>query len=405
MDVSKVRKDFHILEKRVRGKPIIYFDSACMALKPKQVIDAVNSYYNDFTACHGRSVHYFSAQTTEKYIEAHRKVERFIGAKENEVVFTKNCTEAINLVANGLKWEKGDRVITTKMEHNSNLIPWMKLAKERGVVHDYVEVDNEGKLDIEDLNAKLETKTKLVSLVYTSNVTGATLNASEVAKICHDAGAMLLLDGAQAVPHMKVDVKKTGVDFLAFSGHKMLGPSGTGALYGRLDLLKGMNQFIVGGETVKNTMLSSWEAEDSPAKFEAGLQDYAGMLGFGAAADYLMRLGMEEVHSYEKKLARKLYDGLKAIPQVTNIYGPSNPEERSALASFTLKGMNPQEVALILDESANIFVRSGMHCCHLYHQDVIHEMHGTIRPSLYIYNTDEELDKFFDALRNIAALA
>ena len=405
MDVAKVRKDFPILEKKVRGKPFIYFDSACMALKPKQVIDAISQYYNEFTACHGRSVHYLSTQTTERYIEAHRKIERFIGARENEIVFTKNCTEAINLVANGLQWNRGDRVLTTKMEHNSNLIPWMKLAKERGIVHDYVEVDSEGRLDLEDLKAKLEKKAKLVSIVYTSNVTGATVNAQEVAKICHDAGAMLLLDGAQAVPHMKVDVGRIGADLLAFSGHKMLGPTGTGALYGRLDLLKEMSQFIVGGETVKNTMLSSWEPEDPPAKFEAGLQDYAGMLGFAAAADYLMKIGMEEVHSYERRLARKLYEGLKAIPQVSRIYGPSNPDERAALASFTMKGMKPHEVALMLDESANIFVRSGMHCCHLYHQEVIHEMSGTIRPSLYIYNTEEELDRFFEALNTIAALA
>ncbi len=405
MDVQKIRADFPILQKKVKGKPFIYFDNSCVTLKPKQVIDAEMAYYTDYTACHGRSVHYFAQRTTEEFKKAHSSVAKLVGANENEIVITKNTTEAINTVSNGLDWKPGDRVLTTKMEHNSNLIPWMKLARDRGVEHDYVEVDAEGQLDLEDLKRQLGRKTKLVSIVYTSNVTGATIDAREVAKIAHDYGALILLDAAQTVPHRKVDVKRDNIDFLAFSGHKMLGPSGTGALYGKYDLLQGMSQFIVGGETVKSTSLHSWEPEDPPMKFEAGLQNYAGASGFGTAAEYLMKIGMGEIEKYEKRLARLLYEGLVGIRQINRIYGPRDPAKRAALAAFSVTGMNPHDVALLLNESANIFVRSGMHCTHLYHNEVIGEKQGTVRPSLYIYNTEEELAAFFDALKKVVALA
>ena len=405
MDIQKIRKDFPILEKKVRGKPFIYFDNSCVTLKPRQVIDAEMAYYTEYTACHGRSNHYFAQRTTDEFRKAHASVARLVGAKENELVITKNTTEAINTVANGLDWKPGDCVLTTKMEHNSNLIPWMKLARDKGVVHDYAEVDEEGILDLESLKAKLsERKAKLVSLVYTSNVTGATIDAKEVSKIAHDYGALLLLDAAQTVPHRKVDVKRDNIDFLAFSGHKMLGPSGTGALYGRYDLLEEMDQFIVGGETVKSVSLDSWEPEDPPMKFEAGLQNYAGAAGFGAAAEYLMRLGMDEVEQYEKGLAKLLYEGLQGIKQVGRIYGPRDPAKRAALAAFSVTNMAPHDVAILLDESANIFVRSGMHCAHLYH-NLIGEKLGTVRPSLYIYNTEGELKIFFGALQKVVSLA
>jgi len=405
MDAQKVRKDFPILDKKVRGRQFIYFDNSCVTLKPRQVLDAMNRYYSDFTACHGRSNHAFAEQATREYEKAHRTIEKFIGARENEVCFTKNTTEAINIVANGLDWKPGDRVLTTMMEHNSNLIPWMKLARERGIVHEYVKVDDEGQLDLEDLKAKINGQTRLVSLVHTSNVTGATLNAREVAKIVHDLGSLLMLDSAQAAPHRKLDVQRDGVDFMAFSGHKMLGPSGTGALYGRHDLLMGLNQFIVGGETVKSVTSKGWEPEDPPAKFEAGLQNYAGAYGFAAAAEYLMALGMEEIEPYESALARKLYEGLLEIPQISHIYGPRNPAKRAALAAFSVNGMPPHQVSLLLDQTANIFVRSGMHCAHVYHQEVLGEKLGTVRPSLYVYNTEEELAQFFEALKKIVALA
>ena len=405
MDIAKIRADFPILQKKVRGKPFIYFDNSCVTLKPKQVVEAMNLYYSDFTACHGRSNHFFAARATSEYDKAHRTLEKFIGAGEREVSFTKNTTEAINIVANGLDWKPGDKVLTTMMEHNSNLIPWMKLARERGIVHGYVKVDDEGQLDLEDLKAKIDKRTKLVSLVHTSNVTGATINAREVAKIVHDLGALLMLDSAQAAPHRKLDVRRDDVDFLAFSGHKMLGPSGTGALYGKYDLLLKLNQFIVGGDTVKNATSTSWEPEDPPAKFEAGLQNYAGAYGFAAAAEYLMRLGMPNVEEYEMGLAKKLYEGLLEIPQLSHVYGPRDPARRAALAAFSVKGMPPHQVSIMLDETANIFVRSGMHCAHVYHQEVLGEKLGTVRPSLYIYNTEEELAIFFDALRKIVALA
>ncbi|MFC2174996.1 aminotransferase class V-fold PLP-dependent enzyme [archaeon] len=390
-----VRKDFPILEKKINGKPIIYFDNSCVTLKPTQVVDAMNKYYTDFTACHGRSAHAFAQETTNHFEESRRTVEKFVNAGKNEIIFTRNTTEAINIVANGLDL-KGGTVVTTNLEHNSNLVPWLRLAK-HGVSHKMVPV-TDGFLDLERLAEAVDKDTKLVSLVHTSNVTGATLDAREAAKIAHDNGALLLLDSAQAAPHTPIDVKKMDVDFLAFSGHKMVGPSGTGALYGKKELLENLDQFLLGGSTVKDVSATDWVPEDLPGKFEAGLQDYAGAMGFAAAADYLMRIGMDNVRDFEKELGAHLLDGLAGIDKVT-VFGGDAPE-RAALASFTVDGMEPHDVALIMNESHNIFLRSGMHCAHLFHKETGLPK-GTVRASLYIYNTKEEVDTFVSVLSDV----
>jgi cysteine desulfurase/selenocysteine lyase len=392
-----VRQDFQILQKKIHGKPVIYFDSACVALKPRQVTDAMMEYYTSFTACHGRSNHAFAAETTKRFSQAHRTLEKFVGAKEREIVFTKNTTEAINTVASGLDWPKGSNVVTTNAEHNSNLVPWMRLAQERGVEHRIVPVAGDGTLDLHALASAVDRRTRLVSLFHTSNVTAATIDARAAAKIAHDSGALLMLDSAQSVPHRKVDVKRDDIDFMAFSGHKMLGPSGTGALYAKKHLLEQLKPLMLGGETVKSVTKGSYELEDVPSRFEAGLQDYGGAIGMAAAADYLSRLGMDNVQKHDAELGKRLAEGILSIERV-RLLGPLTG--RAALAAFSVKGIAPHDVAAMLDEGENIFVRSGVHCTHLYHT-AVGEPLGTVRASLYVYNTAEEIDRFVSALTAI----
>jgi len=404
MNVDKIRADFPILQRPVKGKPVIYFDNACMALKPQPVLDAINEYYTEYTACHGRSLHPFSVRTNEEYQKAHKTVAKFVGAKENEIVFTRNTTEAINLVANTLDFEKNDEVITTNLEHNSNLIPWIKMQKEGKIKHVYTIMKKQGVFDLEDFEKKITDKTKLVSLVFTSNVTGTTLPVHEIVKIAHDHDALVMLDAAQTVPHKAVNVKKLDTDFLAFSGHKMLGPTGTGALYGKYELLDKLPQFLVGGETVVGVEEKDYKIEKVPQKFEAGLQNYAGAVGFAAAAEYLTKLGMENVERHEHKLGVKMTKGLLEMPQI-DIYSPHDEELVSGICSFNVRGMDTHDVALILSETENIFTRSGMHCAHLYHTKYLGLDQGSVRPSLYIYNTEQEIDKFFETMNNIVKLA
>jgi cysteine desulfurase/selenocysteine lyase len=405
MNPEKIREDFPVLKTRVKGKPIVYFDNSCVTLKPRQVIEAMNAYYNDFTACHGRSAHHLAKQTSEHYEKAREKVAKFIGAKPQECIFTKNTTEGINIVANSLGLKKGDKVITTSYEHNSNILPWKKLEEERGITYEQVEPAAEGEFHMQDFRRKADGKMGLASLTHTSNVSGRSLEASEIreiAKTCHERDAFLMLDGAQSVPHREINVKKLDVDFLVFSGHKMLGPSGTGVLYGRYELLEKMNPFIIGGGNIldyTNGPNPRPIFEKPPDKFEGGLQNYAGAIGLGAAVDYLTKVGMRDIEGYEAGLAKQLYEGLASMKNV-EVYGPRDPAKRSALASFTVKGMSPHDVAALLDEEANVYVRSGMHCAHLYHR-IIGAKEGTARASLYIYNTKEELGLFLETLGDI----
>jgi cysteine desulfurase/selenocysteine lyase len=400
LDVKKIRADFPILQKTIKGKPIVYFDSSCVTLKPRQVTQAMAAYYEDFTACHGRSIHAFSQKTTEAFEKARETVARFINAQPKECIWTRNTTEGINLIAYSLGFKSGDKVVTTNMEHNSNLLPWMRLVQKSGVKHEMTLV-RDGEFDIEDFKKRVDSKTKLVSVVHTSNVTGTTTPAKEICEIAHDKGALVLLDGAQSAPHRRIDVKKINADFFAFSGHKMLGPSGMGVLFGKYELLQKMEPFLLGGETVKNVRLDTgYELEEPPAKFEAGLQNYAGAIGMGAAAKYLMDVGMDEVEKYEHELAKALLDGFAKYPQIS-IVGPKDPMRRGAIAAFSIKGIHPHDVALLLDESSNIFLRSGAHCTHMYHQDFLKLMEGTVRPSLYIYNTKEEIAFFFEKLAEV----
>ncbi|VVB81922.1 Cysteine desulfurase [uncultured archaeon] len=384
MNIKKIREDFPVLQKK-----IIYMDSACMSLKPRQVIQALNSYYNDFPACGERSEHQLGRKVTEAVDSARRSVAKFINAAPEEIIFTKNTTEAINLVANSLDLKKDDIVLTTDKEHNSNLLPWRKFN------HQFVKSKPDNTFDLVAFEKKVKGA-KLVAMGHTSNLDGVSIPAKEIIDIAHKHGALVLLDGAQSVPHKEIDVRKLDVDFLAFSGHKMCGPTGTGVLYGRLDLLEKMKPFIVGGGTVKNSWYDKQEWEDVPHRFEAGLQDYAGIIGLGEACRYLQGIGMKNIEKHELELNKKITD---ALADEVRLIGPKDPALRSGIFSFNIEGMDMHEIAGILDNSANIAVRAGNHCVHSWFN--AHNLKGSVRASVYFYNTLEEVEKFVVEMKKI----
>jgi len=406
MDVEKIRADFPALHQKLKGKPVIYMDSACMSLRPKQVVEAMDEYYYKYPGCAGRSIHKFGEMVTEKYVEARRKIGKFLDAKsENEIVFTRNTTEGINLVANTFDLKSGDDVLTSDREHNSNLLPWQLLKKSKGIKHEIVFSAPDTTFDIGEFERKVKSigdRLKLVSMVHTSNLDGYTLPVKEIIKIAHNAGAIVLLDGAQSVPHQKIDVRKLDVDFLAFSGHKMLGPSGIGVLYGKYELLEKLSPFLLGGDTVKDTTYESCVLLSPPEKFEAGLQNYAGAIGLGVATDYLNKVGLDNIENHEKKLNEIITDGIKNIKGLS-ILGPSDPRLRGGVISFNIEGMFPHDIAIMLDDAANIMIRSGAHCVHSWFN--AHGIRGSARATLYLYNTKEEAEIFVAKLKEIAQLA
>ncbi|MBC8500751.1 MAG: cysteine desulfurase [Nanoarchaeota archaeon] len=393
--VDKVRKDFPILKKKV-----VYFDNSCVTLKPKQVVEVMNKYYYEFPACAGRSMHQLGNKVTEEVAKSREVIRKFINAKRKEkIIFTRNTTEAINLVANSFNFKKGDKVLITDKEHNSNLLPWQLLAKKGVIRLRVLGSRQDNTFNIESFEREVKD-VKLVSIVHTSNLDGVTNPAKEIIKIAHKNNALVMLDAAQSVPHKEVDVKKLDADFLAFSGHKMLGPSGIGALYGKKELLEKLNPFIVGGETVKESTYTSQVWEDVPERFEAGLQNYAGIIGFAEAARYLSKIGKTNIEKHEIKLTSKLTNGLEEIGDVS-IIGPE-AEKRNCITSFNIGKEDPHQIALLLDNSANVMVRSGAHCVHSWFNK--HKIKGSIRASLYIYNTEEEVEYFIDNMKKIKKL-
>ena len=399
MDVEKIRQDFPILSKP--GKPIIYFDNACMTLRPKQVIEVINRYYNEFPSCAGRSHHRLGRMVAEEVDRAREISAKFFNAKAKEIIFTRNTTEAINLIAHSLPLKHGDKVLTTDKEHNSNLVPWQLLAG-KGVRHAIVKSKSDGTFDMEAFKASLDHDVKLVSMVYTSNLDGVTNPVREIIKVAHDHNALVLLDAAQTAPHRPIDVRALDVDFLACSGHKMLGPSGTGLFYGKAALLESLPHYIAGGGTVMDTTYEGFKPEKVPERFEAGLQDYAGIIGLGAALQYLSKIGLPEVEKHEKELNKIITDGIREIKGIS-IIGPANPELRGGIISFNITGMDSHEIAMLLDRSTNIAIRSGAHCVHSWFN--AHGLKGSARASLYLYNTKEECRIFVEQLKKIASLA
>jgi cysteine desulfurase/selenocysteine lyase len=401
MDTEKIRSGFPVLQQKINGKPIIYFDNACMSLKPKQVIDAMNESYTKYTSCHGRSAHKFGRKLTEDYQKAREGVAKHIGCKTEEVIFTRNTTEGINLVANSLGLKNGDVVLTTDREHNSNLLPWHLLSERFGVKHKVLASKQDMTFDLDNFQNALDKNVKLVSFVHTSNLDGYTLPVKEIIKIAHDNGSLVLLDGAQAVPHKDVNMKNLDVDFYAFSGHKMLGPYGIGVLFGKFHLLEKLKPFIVGGDTVERTTYDSHIFLKPPEKFEAGLQNYSGAIGLAAATEYLEKIGKKNIEKHEIELNKIISNEISELNGVM-IIGPPQAELRSGIISFNVKDMPSHDVAVMLDEMANIMVRSGQHCVHSWFD--AHKIEGSVRASLYLYNTKEESQIFIDKLKEIVRL-
>ncbi|MBI5332237.1 MAG: aminotransferase class V-fold PLP-dependent enzyme [Candidatus Aenigmarchaeota archaeon] len=401
MNIEKIREDFPVLSQKLKAKPIIYMDSACMSLKPRQVIETMNAYYYEYSGCAGRSSHKLGKKTDEEYHKAREMIAKFIGAKPNETVFTRNTTEGINLVANSIGLKPGNVVLTTDKEHNSNLLPWQILAN-KGIKHFVLESNNDNTFNIDAFQQILEKhRPKLVSVVHTSNLDGVTNPVKDIAKISHEYDAVMIVDAAQSVPHKKIDVKHIGCDFLAFSGHKMLGPTGTGALYGRYELLEKMHPFLVGGDTVVKTTYINADFEKPPEKFEAGLQNYAGMIGMAAACKYLDKLGLDDIEKHEAELNRIITDEIKDIPGL-RIIGPADARLRAGIISFTIDKIPSHDIALMLDEMQNIMIRSGQHCVHSWFN--ANNIEGSARASLYLYNTKEEAQTFIEILKKIAKL-
>ena len=394
-----------MLQTKHHGKPIIYFDNACQTLRPWPVINAVNDYYQKYSACGGRSIHRLGEKVTQKCEEARVTVARLIKAKrKEEIIFTRNTTEGINLVAKSSGLKQDDAVLTTDKEHNSNLIPWQIAARKFGIIHKIVPSKKDNTFNLpkfKELMEDLQDKIKLVSVVDTSNLDGVTNPVQEIIKIAHQYGAKVLLDAAQAVPHRKIDVSRLDVDFLAFSGHKMLGPSGIGVLYGKYHLLEEMEPFIAGGETVKYSTYESHELLPPPEKFEAGLQDYAGIIGLGEAVKYLDKIGFRNIAEQDYKLNKFITEQIVEIPKI-KIIGPPDPALRSGIISFYMEGIESHEIALMLDETNNIMVRSGQHCVHSWFAS--RGIQDSARVSLYFYNTIEEAQVFIDSLKRITKL-
>jgi len=381
MNIEKIRKDFPILDK------VTYLDSACISLKPIQVINKINEYYNQYPACAGRSAHKLSKKVDEEIYKTRKSIQKFLNAKsEKEIVFTRNTTESINLVARSLNIKN---VLISDREHNSNLLPWMYLHKFK-----ILKSKDDYTFNME-LFKKEVKNVSLVSVVFTSNIDGYSLPIKEIIKIAHENKALVLLDAAQAVPHKEIDVKKLDVDFLAFSGHKMLGPTGTGILYAKEKLLEEMKPFILGGHTVYNSTYKDYNLEKIPERFEAGLQDYAGIIGLQESVKYLNNIGMKNIVEHEAKLKKYLINELKNMNKISFV-GNLND---SGVLSFNIKGMNCHDVAIILDQN-NIALRSGSHCCHSWFN--ANKIDGSVRSSLYLYNNLEDCKILIENLKKIS---
>ncbi len=391
LNIEKIKKDFPILARKIKGNQLYYLDSAATSQKPMQVLKAMNDYYEKHNSNVHRGVHTLSEEATEFYEGARKKVAGFINAEEKEIIFTKNATEAINLVSRTLGVKRGDEILSTVMEHHSNIVPWQML---NGVKVRYVDIDKNGNLDMGDYEKMISEKTKLVAVTHVSNVLGTVNDVRKIAKLAHDVGALCLVDGAQSVPHMSVDVKRLGVDFLAFSGHKMLGPTGIGCLYGSKDVLDFMNPFMGGGDMIKEVTLAKTTYNEVPHKFEAGTPDIAGAVGLGTAVDYLSVLGMGNVQKHEEALATMAMEELAKLKDV-EIYGP---KKRAGVVAFNVHGLHSHDVASMLDEHG-IAVRSGHHCA----QPLMTRLGivSAARASFYVYNNERDVLKLASSLRDI----
>ena len=399
LDVQRLRADFPILSRTVNGKPLVYLDNAATTQKPRSVIQSLVDYYENYNANVHRGVHTLSMEATDMTEAARKKVADFINAEETEtVIWTRNATEGMNIVAHS--WGRanigpGDEIVTTPMEHHSNLVPWQEIAAERGATLRFIPLDDDGTLDLGDVDAIITERTKLLAFTHASNSLGTINPAKLLTEKAHAVGATVLLDGAQSVPHMPVDVQDIGCDFLSFSGHKMMGPTGIGALYARRELLEGMEPFLTGGEMVLRVTYekASWAA--LPMKFEAGTPNIADSIGMGAAVDYLTALGMENVREHEKQITAYALERFKEIEEV-DVFGPHDPELRGGVVSFHNADLHPHDLGTFLDQRG-IAVRTGHHCTMPLMSKL--GVPATTRASFYVYNTEQEVDALVDGLK------
>ncbi len=404
---AAIRDDFPILAETVNGKPLTYLDSGATSQKPAVVLQALDDYYRHYNANVHRGIYQISERATAAYEEARHKVARFIGATDDrEIIFTRGTTEGINLVA--YSWGRtnvgaGDVIIVTEMEHHSNLVPWQILAQERGATLAAIPLTEDGRLDLaayDTLLADHAERVKLVAVTHVSNTLGTINPVAEIARRAHAVDAVVLVDGAQGVPHLPVDLRELGCDFLAFSGHKMLGPMGAGVLWGRRELLEAMPPFMGGGSMIKRVTLNSSTYADLPAKFEAGTPSVGDVIGLGVAVDYLETIGIAAIQAHEQALTAYTIGRLSGIDGL-RIHGPQDTEERVGVFSLTLDDIHPHDLASILDEEG-VCVRAGHHCC-----QPLMERYGltaTARASLYLYNTTEDVDRLATALERAKAI-
>jgi cysteine desulfurase/selenocysteine lyase len=404
LDVEAVRADFPALARKVRNdKPLIYLDSGATSQKPVQVLDAERSCYERHNGAAHRGTHLLGEEATDVYEGARAKVAAFLGAGVGEVVFTKNATEAINLVAyamsghqgSGLQVRPGDEILITEMEHHANLVPWQQLCERTGATLRWLTVTPEGRLDLDHLDSMITERTRIVAVTHQSNVTGTIPPVAEIARAAHEKGALVLADAAQSVPHQPVDVAALGVDFLAFSAHKMLGPYGIGVLFGRAELLEAMPPFLTGGSMIEVVRMEGSTFLPPPQRFEPGVPAVAQAAGLAAAIDYLNALGMGNVAAHEESLTAHALDGLHEINGV-RILGPDTTKDRGGAVSFEVEGVHPHDVGQVLDE-LGIAVRTGHHCAWPLHRAL--GVQASTRASFYVYNTHDEVDALADGIR------
>ena len=404
LDLVGIKSDFPILKREIRGKNrLIYLDSGATSQKPNSVMDAERDFYENHNAAVHRGAHQLAEEATELYEGARAKVAAFINAELDEVVFTKSATESINAIAYSMGnahpdspffISAGDRIVVSEMEHHANLVPWQELAKRTGAELAWFKVSDEGRIDLSEIDSLINNRTKVVALTHESNVLGSITPLEKISEAARKVGALSVLDGCQSVPHFRVDVKKLGVDFLAFSGHKMLGPTGIGVLWGRLDLLNQMPPFLTGGSMISTVTMEESTYLESPKRFEAGVPNMAQAVGLGAAVDYLERVGFENIHHHEQELTKIAIAGLSQIPDLT-IIGPLDMKDRGGIVSFTVAGVHPHDLGQALDQYG-IAVRTGHHCCWPLMKRF--NTVATTRASFYLYNDKADINSLIEGV-------
>ncbi|MEH7501264.1 cysteine desulfurase [Neobacillus drentensis] len=398
MNITDIRAQFPILDQEVNGKPLVYLDSSATSQKPLQVIEAVEKYYREINSNVHRGVHTLGTRATDAYEGAREKVRKFINAKSiQEVIFTRGTTTSLNTVASSYaaaNLKEGDEIVITYMEHHSNIIPWQQVARRTGAQLKYIPLQEDGTISLDDARATITANTKIVSVMQVSNVLGVINPVKEIAQIAHENGAIMVVDGAQSAPHMKIDVQDLDCDFLAFSGHKMCGPTGIGVLYGKKHLLENMEPIEFGGEMIDFVQLQESTWKELPWKFEAGTPIIAGAIGLGAAIDFLNEVGLDQIAEHEHKLVAHALEKMSTVEGMT-IYGPLDAAKRAGLVTFNLSDVHPHDVATVLD-AEGIAVRAGHHCAQPLMRWL--KASATARASFYLYNTEDDIDKLVEGL-------